>query len=68
LLHAEHESWLDRDHLMALDFEPDVVGAASEPLSRLSSSVAGCFLGELHPGGEAELGLDVGQVGLHGAR
>jgi hypothetical protein len=25
------ESWLERDHLMALDFEPTVVGIASQP-------------------------------------
>ena len=29
--------------------------------------VAGCFLDELHAGGQAELGVDVGEVGLHGA-
>ena len=27
--------------------------------------VTGCFLGELHAGGEAEFGVDVGEVGLH---
>jgi len=26
------------------------------------------FLNELHPGGQAELGVNVGEVGLHGAR
>jgi len=31
------------------------------------SGVAGCFLGELHARGEAEFGVDVGEVGLHGA-
>jgi hypothetical protein len=30
--------------------------------------VAGCFLGELHPGGQAEFGVDVGGVGLHRPR
>ena len=30
--------------------------------------VPGCFLGELHAAGEAEFGVDVGEVGLHGAR
>jgi hypothetical protein len=30
--------------------------------------VAGCFLDELHAAGEAEFGVDVGEVGLHGAR
>jgi hypothetical protein len=40
-------------------------GAASK---RLSSAVPGCFLSELHPRGQAEFGVDVGEVGLHGAR
>ena len=31
-------------------------------------TVAGCFLNELHPAGEAEFGVDVGEAGLHGAR
>ena len=35
------------------------------------SGVAGCLLGELHPGGQAQLGVDVGEVmvwdGFHGA-
>ena len=35
---------------------------------RHRSAVAGCFLGELHAGGESEFGVDVGEVGLHGAR
>jgi hypothetical protein len=32
------------------------------------SAVTGCFLRELHAGGESEFGVDVGEVGLHGAR
>jgi hypothetical protein len=28
---------------------------------------AGCFLSELYAGGKAELGVDVGEMGLHGA-
>ena len=35
---------------------------------RLPSGVAGCFLSELHARGQAEFGVDVGEVGLHGAR
>jgi ATP-dependent Clp protease ATP-binding subunit ClpC len=31
------------------------------------SDVAGCFLDELHARGQAEFGVDVGEVGLHGA-
>jgi len=31
------------------------------------SGVSGCFLRELHAGGDAEFGVDVGEVGLHGA-
>ena len=37
-------------------------------LRRGESRWAGCFLRELHPGAEAEFGVDVGEVGLHGAR
>jgi hypothetical protein len=33
--HVGYESWLERDHVMALDFDPDVVGLASQPF-RLS--------------------------------
>ena len=29
--HIGHESWLERDHLMALDADPDVVGVVSQP-------------------------------------
>ena len=32
------------------------------------SAVPGCFLRELHAGGESEFGVDVGEVGLYGAR
>ena len=34
----------------------------------VGSRVASCLLGELHPGGQAEFGVDVGEVRLHGAR
>lgn len=29
--HVGYESWLERDHLMSLDFDPAVVGIASQP-------------------------------------
>jgi len=29
--HVGFESWLERDHVMLLDFDPDVVGVASQP-------------------------------------
>lgn len=29
--HVGHESWLERDHLMLLDYDPGVVGIASQP-------------------------------------
>ncbi|WP_426514668.1 TnsA-like heteromeric transposase endonuclease subunit [Dactylosporangium sp. McL0621] len=29
--HVGYESWLERDHVMALDFDPSVVGIASQP-------------------------------------
>jgi hypothetical protein len=38
------------------------------PSRRQRSGVAGGFLDELHPRVEAEFGVDVGEVGLHGAR
>ena len=34
---------------------------------RQRSVVAGRFLGELHPRRKTEFGVDVGEVGLHGA-
>lgn len=37
------------------------------PLSQYRSRVAGCFLDELDARGEAQLGVDVGEVGFHGA-
>ena len=43
-------------------------GVATQPLSRRRSGLAGCFLNKLHTGGESEFGVDVGEVGLHGAR
>ena len=30
--HVGHESWLERDRLMALDAEPEVVGVAAQPM------------------------------------
>ena len=33
--HVGHESWLERDQVMTLDFDPDVVGLSSQPF-RLS--------------------------------
>ena len=30
-VHVGYESWLERDHVMALDFDPTVVGIASQP-------------------------------------
>jgi len=38
--HVGFESWLERDHLMGLDFDPSVVGVASQPFW-LSWSSAG---------------------------
>lgn len=29
--HVGYESWLERDHVMLLDFDPDVIGLASQP-------------------------------------
>ncbi|MGN9843736.1 TnsA-like heteromeric transposase endonuclease subunit [Nonomuraea sp. H19] len=38
--HIGYESWLERDHVMALDFDPDVVGLSSQPF-RLSWVTSG---------------------------
>jgi hypothetical protein len=35
---------------------------------RHQSGVPGCFLDELHARGHPKLGVDVGEVGLYGAR
>ena len=57
-----------REHLpcgmLSGEFSP-VLGRGT---AAARSGVAGCFLGELHPGAQAEFGVDVGEVGLHGAR
>src|ERR1700682_4663003 len=29
--HVGYESWLERDHVLALDFDPSVIGIASQP-------------------------------------
>ena len=39
--HVGFESWLERDHLMALDFDPSMVGIASQPFWLHWSDVAG---------------------------
>jgi hypothetical protein len=44
--HVGYESWLERDHLMLLDFDPAVVGVASQPF----------WLSWTAPAGEAESG------------
>lgn len=31
--HVGHESWLERDQVMAMDFDPDVVGLSSQPFT-----------------------------------
>src|SRR5258708_6767265 len=31
--HVGFESWLERDHVMAMDFDPGIVGIASQPFS-----------------------------------
>jgi hypothetical protein len=45
-----------------------IVGLVFLPSRRQRSGVAGCFLDELDARAEAEFGVDVGEVGLHGAR
>jgi hypothetical protein len=39
--HVGYESWLERDHVMALDFDPSVVGIASQPFCLSWTTVEG---------------------------
>jgi len=50
--------------------KPRRISRAENPPVRMraGSAVPGCFLRELYAGGESEFGVDVGEVGLHGAR
>ena len=32
--HVGHESFVERDHVMLLDFDPDVTGVAAQPMAR----------------------------------
>ena len=53
--------------------EPDTDTQFSVPpeqitADRARSTMTRSFLGELYAGGESEFGVDVGEVGLHGAR
>ena len=68
---------LARMNMASAPGEPTISGMKPRRISRAEnppvriragSAVAGCFLSELHPGGESEFGIDVGEVGLHGAR
>lgn len=39
--HVAYESWLERDHLMLLDFAPEVVAVAAQPFTAVLSTPAG---------------------------
>ena len=60
---------IDDRHVTPLGFDP-----ATQALLRVvvrygrpdGSGVPDCCLSELHPGGQAEFGVDVGEVGFHG--
>jgi len=39
--HVAFESWLERDHLMLLDFAPDVVGVAAQPFTAVLPTCSG---------------------------
>jgi hypothetical protein len=39
--HVAYESWLERDHLMLLDFAPEVVAVAAQPFTAALSTPAG---------------------------
>ncbi|WP_245714634.1 hypothetical protein [Micromonospora inyonensis] len=40
--HVGYESWLERDHVMLLDFDPAVVGIASQPFGCPGRRRVGC--------------------------
>jgi hypothetical protein len=39
--HVGYESWLERDHLMAFDFDPEVVAIAAQPFRLFLATEAG---------------------------
>ena len=39
--HVAFESWLERDHLMLLDFAPDVVAVAAQPFTAVVATASG---------------------------
>lgn len=45
--HIGYESWLERDHAMLLDFDPDVMGVASQPFMLSWSGRTGCVCSTL---------------------
>ena len=63
-------SHLDKTILSAADDLPSTRSSSRSrnDQPRRRSGVAGRLLGKLHAGGEPELGVDVREVGLHGAR
>ena len=42
--HVGHESWLERDRLMALDADPEVVGVAAQPMWLRWTAESGCLV------------------------
>jgi len=42
--HVGHESWLERDRLMALDADPEVVGVAAQPMWLRWRAESGCLV------------------------
>ena len=53
---------------IAADFRHHQYADPLESLGTRGLSVANCFLVELHPGGQAKFGVDVGEAGLHDTR
>src|ERR1700722_3054233 len=44
--HVGFESWLERDHVMAMDFDPDITGIASQPFWLRRAASAAFDLGD----------------------
>ena len=60
--------FLPAGRLTDLDRNQGLHGFVFDLNCRCRSAVPGCFLNELHPRGQPEFGVDVGEMGLHGPR
>ena len=61
--HVGHESWLERDRLMALDADPEVVGVAAQPMWLQWTGESGRLARHAHPRfAQPELAARLGEV------